>query len=144
MYQQDWILRQIEILGVAFRRIMAEIIEHRPDSALELAEEAMGEVMGSDPSLVHSLSPDGLLMLLSTGGEADEFRVRALGEILYARAEALDEAGRTDEAESDRARARVLLHSALETAEDDDAARIKEVLGWLDQDGSSRTRPSGS
>ncbi len=134
MYQQDWILREIELMGAAVRQILTKILNKRPDQALDLADEAVGEIMGSDPSLVYALSPEGVLTMLSAGGTVDEFRARALGETLFARAEALDAMSRADEAALDRSRSRALLSAVLETARDEDVKRIREVLGWLDKE----------
>ncbi|MDA3936972.1 MAG: hypothetical protein PF636_09005 [Actinomycetota bacterium] len=134
MYQQDWLLREIELMGAAVRQILNSILNKDPDSALELADEAVGEIMGSDPSLVYSLSPEGLLTMLSAGGTTDEFRARALGETLFARAEALDAMDRDQEASLDRDRSRTLLTAALESAQEPDADRIRQVLGWLDKE----------
>lgn len=134
MYQQDWIMREIELMGAAVRQILTEILNKAPDKALELADEAVGEIMGSEPTFVYALSPEGLLTMLSAGGTVDEFRARALGETLFARAEALEAMGRTDEATTDRERSRTLLSAVLESAEGEDADRIREVLGWLDRE----------
>jgi len=134
MYQQDWILREIELMGAALREILTEILNKQPDRALERADEAVGEIMGSDPSLVYALSPEGILTMLSASGSVDEFRARALGETLFARAEALDAMSRADEAALDRNRSRSLLSAVLETARDEDVERIREVLGWLDKE----------
>jgi len=134
VYQQDWILREIELMGAAVRQILTKILNKRPDQALDLADEAVGEIMGSDPSLVYALSPEGVLTMLSAGGTVDEFRARALGETLFARAEALDAMSRADEAALDRSRSRALLSAVLETARDEDVKRIREVLGWLDKE----------
>ena len=134
MYQSDWLLRQIEMMGDAFRRLLAALREHRPDDALEVSREAIGELLETDPSVVEVLRPEGLVTLLAAGGSLDVFRAHMLGELLAARAEAQDELGHAGAAVADRHRARVLLEAALPLADGSDADRIAEVLEWLGAD----------
>ena len=131
MYQSDWLLRQIEMMGDAFKRLLAALREHRPDDALEVSREAIGELLETDPSVVEFLRAEGLVTLLSAGGSLDVFRAHMLGELLAARAEAEDELGHAGAAAADRHRARVLLEATLPLADGADADRIAEVLGWL-------------
>jgi hypothetical protein len=131
MHQTDWLLRQIEMMGDASGRLLAALREHRPEDAIEVSQEAIGELLGTDPALVDVLAPEGLLTLLSAGGSLDVYRTHMLGELLAARAEALAQLGRHTQASADRARARTLLTAALPEAEGADADRIGEVLEWL-------------
>lgn len=131
MYQSDWLLRQIEMMGQAFKRLLQALRERRPEDAVEISREAIAELMDTDPNLLEVLSPDGLVTMLSAGGALDVFRAHMLAELLAARADAQDELGHTDAAAADRHRARVLLQAALPLAEGADAERIAEVLGWL-------------
>ena len=135
MYQSDWIIRQIEMMGRAFRRLLDALREHRPDEALEASREAVGELLDADPIIIEGLTGDGLVTLLSAGGPLDVFRAHMLGEILAARAEAHQELGQHTEAAAERERARALLAAALPLAEGADAMRIAEVIGWLGEDG---------
>lgn len=132
MYQSDWLLRQIEMMGQAFKALLAALREHRPEDAIGISREAVGELLDTDPDAVDALTGDGLLTLLSAGGALDVFRAHMLGELLAARSWALDQAGRPGEASLERARARRLLTAALPLSEGEDAARVAEVLGWLD------------
>ena len=131
MHQTDWLLRQIEMMGDAFKRLLAALREHRPEDAIEVSQEAIAELLGTDPTLVDVLAPDGLLTLLSAGGSLDAYRAHMLGEMLAARADARAQLGRHAQASVDRIRARVLLEAALPEAEGADADRIAEVLEWL-------------
>lgn len=132
MYQSDWILRQIEMLGVAFRRMLNALREHRPDEVLEVSREAAGELIETDADLVDALTGDGLVALLSAGGSLDVFKAHMLGELLAARVEALEALGRPAEAARERDRAFALLRAALPLAEDEAGPRIAEVIGWLE------------
>lgn len=132
MYQTDWLLRQIEMMGQAFKRLLQALRERRPADAVEISREAIGELLDTDPLVVEMLEPEGLVTLLSAGGALDVFRAHMLGELLAARAEAHAELGQATAASADRQRARVLLEAALPLAQGADAERIAEVLGWLD------------
>lgn len=68
MYQSDWLLRQIEQMGDALRRLLAALREHRPEEAIELSREAVLELLDTDPGLVDALTGDGLVRVLSAGG----------------------------------------------------------------------------
>ncbi len=134
VYQSDWLLRQIEMMGQAFKALLAALREHRPEDAIGISREAVGELLGTDPDAVDALTGDGLLTLLSAGGALDVFRAHMLGELLAARSWALDEAGRAGEASLQRDRARTLLAAALPLSGGEDAARIADVIGWLDRE----------
>ena len=131
MYQSDWLIRQIEMMGQAFKRLLQALRERRPEDAVRISREAVGELLDSDPDLVEALSAESLVTMLSAGGSLDVFRAHMLGELLAARAEAHDGLGRSDAARADRERARMLLEAALPLADGADAERIAEVLGWL-------------
>jgi len=111
MYQQDYILRQIEMMGVMLRRILSSIREGRTDEPLELVEEVLVE-MGAGPDLVDTLPVEGLLAMLSAGGELDTGRAALLGVTLMTRATVLEAAGSAEEGERNRAKARALLAAA--------------------------------
>lgn len=117
MYQSDWILRQIELLGTLLKRMLAALREQRPDEVLRLAEEAIGEVLDLDVSLVDSLAPEALPALLGAGGEIDPERATLLGEVLAMRAAALLQTG-DDERAAHQARAAWLLFEPAIGGED--------------------------
>ncbi len=131
MYQSDWLLRQIEMLGHAFGRLLDALREHRPHEAVEVTREAIGELLDTDPAMLDGLTGDGLVTLLSPGGTLDVFRAHMLGELLSARASALEDLADPGAAAAERDRARALLAAALPLSEGADAERIAELLGWL-------------
>ena len=132
MYQTDWLLRQIEQMGDALRRLLAALREHRPEEAIELSREAVLELLDTDPDLVDALTGDGLVTMLSAGGMLDTFRAHMLAELLMARAEALTMQGHDAEAAAERVRARALLEAAAPLVEGADERRIAELLEWLE------------
>lgn len=133
MYQTDWLLRQIEQMGDVLRRLLSALREHRPHDAIQLTREAVGELLDTDPDLIDALTGEGLVTLLSAGGEVDTFRAHMLAELLLARADAHAQLERQDLAKTERVRARALLEAVLPLAEDAEAARVAELLGWLDE-----------
>lgn len=132
MYQSDWLLRQIEQMGDVLRRLVAALREHRPEDALSLSREAVGELLDTDPGLIDALSGDGLVTMLSAGGTLDTFRAHMLAEVLMARAEALGMQGKGAEAAAERQRARVLLNAAAPLVDGADEQRVRELLDWLE------------
>jgi hypothetical protein len=133
MYQSDWLLRQIEQMGDALRRLMDALREHRPEEALRLSDEAIEELLDVDGGIILSLSGDGLVTLLSAGGEFDTFRAHVLAEILVARVGVLRGLGREAEGASERVQARTLLNAERPLVEGAQAERVAELLGWLDE-----------
>lgn len=140
MYQSDWLLRQIEQMGDALRRLLTALREHRPEHALELSREAVGELMDTDPGLIDALTGDGLVTMLSAGGALDTFRAHMLAEVLVARSGALTDLGRADEAAAEADRAVRLLTEVLPLVEGPELERVRELLGWLAADGSAVER----
>jgi len=132
VYQSDWILRQIEMMGVAFRR-MLDAMRERPGDVLEMSREAAAELIETDADLIDALTGEGLVTMLSAGGGLDTLRAHLLGELLVMRAEALADLGRAAEAAHENARALALLRAARPHAEGETAARIAELIGWLEE-----------
>lgn len=137
MYQSDWLLRQIEQMGDVLRRLVAALREHRPDDVTQLAREAARELLDTDPDLMDSLSGDGLVTLLSAGGNLDTFRAHMMAELLVARADAFAMQGYPDAATLERERAWVLLQAALPLVADEQLERVEELLEWLGQPGEA-------
>jgi len=132
LYQSDWLLRQIEQMGDVLRRLISALREHRPEDAIALSREAVAELLDTDPDLVDSLTGEGLVTLLSAGGDLDTFRTHMLAELLLARADAHTMSGEPAEAQGERERARALLEATLPAVEGADAERVAELLSWLE------------
>ncbi len=112
MYQQDYILRMIEMLGTLWRRLLQALRAVRPEEALTIAERAAGTVAETDLSLIDALTPASLVALLSAGGQLDAVKAVLLGRVLEQRAAALDALDRAPEADAQREKARALLGAA--------------------------------
>lgn len=111
MYQQDYILRQIEMMGVLMRRMLDAILNREPDEAQAMIEETLEE-LGAGPDLADSLPAEGLLAVFSAGGGLDAPRVALLGRALVARAEVFAAKGRAEESARDRAKGEALIAAA--------------------------------
>jgi hypothetical protein len=128
MFQSDYILRMIEQMGVALRRIMDRLAEQRPEEALELTDEAVGLALDVDPETALQLTGDGLLMLMGGGGDPDPKQALLLGEALFLRARARFDLGQPSEARVELDRARTVLQAATNTDLAEDEARARELL----------------
>ena len=141
MYQSDWLLRQIEMMGLAFKRLLDALREHRPEEAVEVSRDAAGELLDTDPEMLDHLTGEGLVVMLSAGGSLDAFRAHMLAELLSARAEAYVELGLVQDAEWERGRALALLRAALPEVEGAELERVVELIGWLEGDASAASPP---
>lgn len=135
MYQQDYILRQIEMMGVLMRRMLDAIREGRPDESLELVEQTLTE-LGAGPELIDSLPVEGLLAMLSAGGQLDTGRAALLGIALMSRSAGLEASGHAEEAARDKMRAQILLDVSAGTAD----PAVLEALASLQAE-AGRLRP---
>lgn len=130
MLENDWILKQIEMLGIAFRRIVSALREGENDTALELCDEAVGEILDLDIGLIDSLDGPSLALLVASGTDGHR-RALMLGEILCARVEAHIAAGDPADAQAERARAQSLLEAALGGIDPESETRARDMLEWL-------------
>jgi hypothetical protein len=111
-FQSDYLLRLIEMMGVLLQRIMGRVAEGEPAEAVELANDAIGELTGLPVSTVDAMDGPGLVAFLSAGGELAPDIARALAALLSARAGARDDLGETATANADRDRAQALVVAA--------------------------------
>jgi len=136
VYQQDYILRIIEQLGVLLKRMLAALTEQQPQQAIDTSTEALGLVLDMDPRLAESLSAPSLVSLLGAGGRLDVRRSLALGEVFAIRAQAFVGLEQADAAEIARGKALVMLWAVLDHANDAEArARATELLEALGDEG---------
>jgi hypothetical protein len=112
MYQQDYILRLIESVGAAFRRMISLIVNGQPLEALELSDETIRSIAETESTLIDSLTAESVLAVLGAGGTLDAPRVALLGLALQRRADALEAAGRLTEAERQREKGEALVAAA--------------------------------
>lgn len=97
-YRQDYILRMIDQLTAVILRIAGFRREGDDEAALAATSGAVGRLTGLSPSLVHALSEEDLVNLLTARGAVDAGRALAVAELL--REEAAIYADQGNEAES--------------------------------------------
>jgi hypothetical protein len=132
LYEQDYILRLIQRVGVFFRAIVSALREHRPEDALELSGEALHHVTGLSSDVAASMSAENLLLILSAGAHLDVKRAILLAQVLAQRAEAFEQAGETHAAANERAKASALAGAAIAAAPDsEDGDRARMLLAYL-------------
>lgn len=143
MYQQDYILRQIEMLGSLLRRMLQSIREGRTGEPLEMIDEIFEDIAGSGPDLIDALPVEGLLAMLSAGGQLDEGRTALLGMLLLERATAYEAVGDLAAAASERSRGSALLAAIPAEADPEMLGAIRSLRVSLEDGAVSLGRPSG-
>jgi len=132
VYEQDYILRIIRQMGAFLRAMIAGIREHRPDDVRETSREALTLLLGVPPELTDSLTPDGLIALMSVGGAFEAKRGLLAAEVFVRRAQADRMLGLDESAAADDSRARRLIAEVLGTGSDEDTAVARALLSELD------------
>jgi hypothetical protein len=132
VYEEDYLLRIIHMMGIFLRAMLAALREHRPDDVRETAGEALTLLLGVPPALSDSLTPDGFVTLLSVGGRFEVKRGVLAAEVLVRRAQAGEMSGLTESAAADRARARRLLEQTLLDGDEEDVETARALLEEMD------------
>lgn len=107
-------LRLIEMMGALVQRIMGRIADGRSVEAIELADDAIGELTGLPVGTVDAMNGAGLVAFLSAGRTLDVDVASALGELMVVRADAREALAEHEAAERDRERARALVEAVGE------------------------------
>jgi hypothetical protein len=132
VYEEDYLLRIIHMMGIMLRAMLAGIREHRPDDVRETAGEALTLLLGVPPALSDSLTPDGVVTLLSVGGRFEVKRGVLAAEVFVRRAQAGEMSGLAESAGADRARARRLIDQVILDGDDEDVACARGLLAEMD------------
>lgn len=131
MYEEDYLLRIIQQAGVFLRAMLAAQRDHRPDEVRETSREALTLLLGVPPALTDSLTPDGLVTLLSVGGRFEIVRGVLAAEVFVRRALADRMSGLPESAAADEARARRLLDEVISEGGDENVERARALLSEL-------------
>lgn len=131
MYEKDYILRIIQQMGAFIRAMLDAVREHRPEDVRETSREALTLLLGLPPEVTDSLTPDGLVTILSVGGRLETTRALLAAEVFVLRAKADDLEALAAAASADRSRARRLIDEVI-AAGGEDAARARELLRELE------------
>ncbi len=131
MYQTDYLMRIIQQAGMLLRAMRNALAGDRPDEATDLSQEALQLILGVQPGLVEQLTVDGLIALLSVGGEVDPTRARLAAEVYVRRAQAA--ALRDDHAAAapDIEKAAKLIEVVLASGRLEDATDATQLLEEL-------------
>ena len=132
MYEQDYLLRIIQQMGVFLRAMLVAQRDHRPDEIRESSREALTLLLGLPPTVTDSLTPDGLVTLLSMGGRFEVVRGVLAAEVFVRRSLADRTSGLADSAAADEARARRLADEVVRWGGDEDAQHARALLEELD------------
>jgi hypothetical protein len=128
--QQDWLLRMIAQLGAFIAGITQLRQQKQWDAVHEQIADGIGRFVGLTPSLVHAISEDDLIQLLSTRGGIDLDRWWALAELLREEGLALEEQGDGEGAE--RALSKSLRLSLEVLAEAEETPKYLDVTALED------------
>jgi hypothetical protein len=107
MLKHDYILRLVQQLAQALRRLLARRNE-APEEVAREADAALGTLAGLDLATVRSLPLPALLALMRQGTEVDPGRTLAIAEILAVQADADASLGDEELARRERERAAAL------------------------------------
>jgi hypothetical protein len=133
VYEKDYILRIIEQAGVMLRAMVSALREHHPEEVEEMSREALTLVLGIPPALADSLTPGGLITLLSAGGVFDAKRGRIAAEVYVRRVQAGRLTGIAGAGEADLGKALRLIGAVVQTGDPDDVAEARALLAELDE-----------
>ena len=140
VYEQDYILRLIQRVGVFLRAIVAALREHRPQDALQLSEEALHHITGLPSDAAATISVENLLLILSAGGRIDVKRAILLAEVFLRRAEAFEQEGDAEAGAREREKAGALAAAAVAAApESEDGDRARMLLARSRGDSTTST-----
>jgi hypothetical protein len=131
VYEQDYLLRIIQQMGVFLRAMLVAQRDHRPDEIRESSREALTLLLGLPPSVTDSLTPDGLVTLLSMGGRFEVVRGVLAAEVFVRRSLADRMSGLADSATADEARARRLIDEVVRWGGDEDVEHARALLEEL-------------
>lgn len=142
MYQQDYLMRQLEQAAQALGRILRRALGGDAVGALAMFDEAYKPLLGIGARVVSTLDETQLLTLLTAGSSPDLRRVARVLEVLSTEGDLYDQAGRPKEAAT-RYRRALLLGGFLATHSDealdrDLAAALVAHAAALDLDAAAR------
>lgn len=118
VFQRDYLMRLIEQLGTMLRAMSGHVEVLENDEALETSREGLSLLFRLPTGMVESMTPDGLVAMLSAGGGLDAERALLTADVFALRAKAQAQAGNSTAAISDAARARRLVDVLLETPDE--------------------------
>jgi len=108
LYQQDYLMRQLEQAAQALGRILRKALGGDPAAALAMFDEAYQPLLGVGARVVSTLSETQLLTLLTSGSSPDLRRVASVLKVLTTEGDIYRQAGQERDAAKRYRRALVL------------------------------------
>jgi hypothetical protein len=133
VYEKDYILRIIQQMGAFLRAMLLAAQEQRPDDIISTSREALTLLLGLPPEVVESLTPDGLLTVLSVGGSLESTRALLAGEVFLRRMEAAALWGLDETVSAECARATLLLEAVIAQGSPEDAEHAGALLAEVER-----------
>jgi hypothetical protein len=134
--QRDYLLRQIEKMGVILAGIRQRVVGGEPARALDELREVAGRI-GVDLGVLEALAPESLLALL---GEGNLERILPAVDLLLLKAEIEDAMEAPELSADSRAKARILVeHLQAAVAVDADPAVRARILDLAERLNGGRT-----
>lgn len=113
MHETDDLASVIQQAGVILRAMTESLANSRPNEVTALSAEALALVLDIDPSIVDSLTVDGLVDDLSSDGDIDVKRARLAAEAYVRRVQAGVLRGEYDRTTPDMDKAARLIELVL-------------------------------
>ena len=98
MIRRDWYKRQVEIMAQAIGTMLGLRQKGDTQAAIAAAEKAVRDAFGMDGKLALGLSLEQVLFFACRGQKASPELLSSLAELICAWGEALDAAGRSEDA----------------------------------------------
>ncbi|UCC73798.1 MAG: hypothetical protein JSV86_04355 [Gemmatimonadota bacterium] len=140
MAQRDYLLRQIEQLGVALARIRELILGGEPVLAKAGLQQVAAQ-SGVDLEVLQVLAPESLLQLLMGAGEGNLEKLIPAAEVLFLKGELEEYLGQTGRSAQSFAKASLLGNQVRaligEVADSNLKSRVEELLEDIERRRSS-------
>jgi len=112
MLQRDYMMRLIAGMTEAMGAMMGLRRQQKYEEALALSGDLLEKLLRMKPELARKLSAEDLISMLGQRGTADPEDLRALGRLMTAESDTMEEMGRESEALSLRSKALHMLLAA--------------------------------
>lgn len=132
MYENDYIMRVIMQIGAMLRAMLSGNEEQHPEEVLETSGKALQLLLGLPPTTADSLTPEGLVALLSTEGAFDAKRGRLAAEVFVRRVQAGAMMPDRKRTVVDRRKAALLITLTIENGDEEDVAEARALAKELE------------
>lgn len=131
VYEDDYILRVIDQMGILLRAMLNEVRLNKTEQVYKTSQDSLQLLLGLPTSVAETLTADGYVAMLSVGGGFDTKRGRLTAEVLLRRAQAAELAGEHERSVAERVKAERLITLVLADGDDDDRAEAAALAAEL-------------